>query len=280
MTRSEGSPVPDGSSNPRRGNLGLVTGILAVAVAAALPLGLPSGTQSGRASTRPATSAGTAHVIDPEKVDRGVGTTAIAQAAHPAPTTTTSPPTAITPLATPAAAASPPPVAPAAAVRAPVAAPIAAVTPPTTVPSVPALVAEVVASGIDPGSNWTWSMGDTASQCGAIGGNNIATGCTFGAAGFARTVFFGSPTLALVAHELANAETENDAVPSLMSEVAIDEAGTSWSPIDAVASCLVEHFMGFEDVAAGTWQCPSSLATLVAQDIRPPASVSTAAPSP
>ena len=270
MTRSEGSPVPDGSSNPRRGNLGLVTGILAVAVAAALPLGLPSGTQSGRASTRPATSAGTAHVIDPEKVDRGVGTTAIAQAAHPAPTTTTSPPTATTPLATPAAAASPPPVAPAAAVRAPVAAPIAAVTPPTTAPSVPALVAEVVASGIDPGSNWTWSMGDTASQCGAIGGNNIATGCTFGAAGFARTVFFGSPTLALVAHELANAETENDAVPSLMSEVAIDEAGTSWSPIDAVASCLVEHFMGFEDVAAGTWQCPSSLATLVAQDIRPP----------
>jgi hypothetical protein len=146
---------------------------------------------------------------------------------------------------------------------------MAAVTPPTTVPSLAALVAEVVASGIDPGSNWTWSMGDTASQCGAIDGNNVATGCTFGAAGFARTVFFGSPTLALVAHELANAETENDAVPSLMSEVAIDEAGTSWSPIDAVASCLVEHFMGFEDFAAGAWQCPASLATQVAQDIHP-----------
>jgi hypothetical protein len=122
-------------------------------------------------------------------------------------------------------------------------------------------------------------MGDTASQCGAIGGNNVATGCTFGAAGFARTVFFGAPTLALVAHELANAETENDAVPSLMSEVTIDAAGASWSPIDAVASCLVEHFMGFQDFAAGTWQCPASLATVVAQDIHHPASATTGAPA-
>jgi hypothetical protein len=277
MTRIEGSPLAYRSPNPRRGNLALAIGILAAA--AALTLGLPSGTQSVRASTLPATRAGTAHVLDPEKAHRSMGTTAKAQAAHPAPTPTTSPVTATTPLTTPTAAASPPLVAPAAAVPAPVAAPIAAVNPPTTVSSVASLVAEVVASGIDPGSNWTWSMGDTASQCGAIGGNNLATGCTFGAAGFARTVFFGSPTLALVAHELANAETENDAVPSLMSEVAIDEAGTSWSPIDAVASCLVEHFMGFQDFAAGTWQCPASVATLVAQDIHHPASVSTGAPS-
>jgi hypothetical protein len=110
-------------------------------------------------------------------------------------------------------------------------------------------------------------MGDTAAQCGVIPGNGAGTGCTFGAAGAAQTVFSGSPSLALVAHELANAETENDAVPSLMNEVAQAEAGTAWTPIDAVASCLVEHFMGFQDGAAGTWECPVALATLVAANI-------------
>jgi hypothetical protein len=75
------------------------------------------------------------------------------------------------------------------------------------------------------------------------------------------------PTLALVAHELANAETQNDAVPSLLHEVATAAGGTSWSPTDAVASCLVEHFMGFEDDAAGTWQCPTALAAVVAENI-------------
>ena len=55
--------------------------------------------------------------------------------------------------------------------------------------------------------------------------------------------------------------------PSLVAEVTTAEAGTSWSPIDAVASCLVEHFMGFQDDAAGTWQCPADLAATVAADI-------------
>ena len=67
-------------------------------------------------------------------------------------------------------------------------------------------------------------------------------------------------------------------MPSLLSEVATAAAGTSWSPIDAVASCLIEHFMGFQDFAAGTWQCPASLATVVAEDIHHPASVTTGAP--
>jgi len=108
-------------------------------------------------------------------------------------------------------------------------------------------------------------MGDTATMCGPIAG--AGTGCTYGAAGLEHTTFTGTPTLALVAHELANAETQNDAVPSLLNEVASAAAGTSWSPTDAVASCLVEHFMGFQDNAAGSWQCPEQLATTVAEHI-------------
>jgi hypothetical protein len=136
---------------------------------------------------------------------------------------------------------------------------------PTAIPPVAALVAEVEASGIDPGSNWTWTMGNTATYCGPISGSG--TGCTYGEGGLEYTVFSGTPTLTLVAHELANAETQNDAVPSLLNEVAGAAAGTSWSPTDAVASCLVEHFMGFQDDAAGTWQCPVNLATTVAENI-------------
>jgi hypothetical protein len=56
-------------------------------------------------------------------------------------------------------------------------------------------------------------------------------------------------------------------VPNLLNEVSLADAGSSWSPTDAVASCLVEHFMGFQDDAAGTWQCPASLATVVADNI-------------
>jgi hypothetical protein len=76
-----------------------------------------------------------------------------------------------------------------------------------------------------------------------------------------------TPKLALVAHELANAETQNDAVPRLLDQVATAAGGTSWSPTDAVASCLVVHFMGFQDNAAGTWQCPAALAPTVAENI-------------
>jgi hypothetical protein len=134
-----------------------------------------------------------------------------------------------------------------------------------TEPSVAELVAEVEATGIDPGSNWTWSMGNTATHCGLITGPG--TGCTYGSGGLEFTIFSGSPTLALVAHELANAETQNDAVPSLLSEVSLAAAGSSWSPTDAVASCLVVHFMGFQDDAAGSWQCTAALATVVADNI-------------
>jgi len=132
---------------------------------------------------------------------------------------------------------------------------------------VASLVAEGEADGVNPGPTWTWSMGDPATLCGTIPEPGAGTGCTSGAPGEARTVFAGTPNLALVAHEMANAETENDAVPSLLNTVTEAEAGTSWSPIDAVASCLVEHFMGFQDNAAGTWQCPSALASFVATNI-------------
>jgi hypothetical protein len=130
---------------------------------------------------------------------------------------------------------------------------------------VAALVAEVEAEGIEPGSNWSWSMGDTATHCGAMTG--AGTGCTYGSNYLEYTVFSGSPTLALVAHELANAEVENDAVPSLLNEVAAAAGGTAWSPTDAVATCLVVHFMGFQDNAAGSWQCPGALADTAAANI-------------
>ena len=104
-------------------------------------------------------------------------------------------------------------------------------------------------------------MGDTAVHCGVMAGDG--TGCTYGAGGLEYSVFTGSPTLALVAHELANAETQNDAVPNLLSQVAAAAGGTTWSPTDGVASCLVAHFMGFQDGVAGPWQCPADLASSV-----------------
>jgi hypothetical protein len=218
--------------------------LLAAPAVAARPLGLLGGTQAARASTPPAGAAAPVHNRPAERAPSAVTPPASASTitTTPAPTTTTTAPTAPAPAPTPAA-----PV-------------------PTNAP-IAALVAEVEASGVDPGPTWSWTLGDTATQCGVIPGNGAGTGCTFGAAGAAQTVFSGSPSLALVAHELANAETENDAIPSLMNEVAQAEAGTAWTPIDAVASCLVEHFMGFQDGAAGTWQCPVALATVVAANI-------------
>jgi len=167
------------------------------------------------------------------------------------------------------------PSAPVATVVTPTTAPVVPTTTPAPAPAaatsdvavVASLVAQVEADGIDPGPTWTWTMGDPSSSCGTIPVPGAGTGCTSGAPGEAKTVFAGTPNLALVAHEMANAETENDAVPSLLNTVTEAEAGTSWSPIDAVASCLVAHFMGFQDNAAGTWQCPFTLASFVATNI-------------
>jgi hypothetical protein len=141
----------------------------------------------------------------------------------------------------------------------------AAAQPVAVAPPIATLVAEVEAAGIEPGSNWSWSMGDTAAHCGPISGSG--TGCTFGTGGLEYTVFAGSPNLSLVAHELANAETQNDAVPNLLSEVAAAAGGSSWSPTDAVASCLVAHFVGIQDGAAGAWVCSPAVATFVADNI-------------
>ena len=80
-------------------------------------------------------------------------------------------------------------------------------------------------------------------------------------------MFDGPVTLALVAHEIANAEAEAYAVPALLGEVSSAAGGRSWSGTDAVASCLVAHFLGIQDGAAGPWQCPADLAASVAAHI-------------
>jgi hypothetical protein len=181
---------------------------------------------------------------------------------------TTTPATAAAAL--PVATAAAPPTPSTAVVPVSVPAP-AVVTAPVVVPPVPVeppiatLVAEVEAAGIEPGSNWSWSVGDTATHCGLITGSG--TGCTYGAFGLEYTVFAGSPDLSLVAHELANAETQNDAVPSLLNEVAAADGGSSRSPTDAVASCLVTHFLGIQDEAAGPWTCSQAVAAFVADNI-------------
>ncbi len=142
----------------------------------------------------------------------------------------------------------------------------APVATPAPQPSVATLVAQVEAAGIVPASTWTWSMGDTAAACGVVAGTGGA-GCTSWSSGVEHTVFSGSPSLALVAHEVANAEVEQSAPPALLQEVSTDAAGTSWSPTDAVASCLVADLMGFQDGVAGSWQCPVALAASVAAHI-------------
>ncbi len=186
----------------------------------------------------------------------------------PAPVATTTPPTVPTTTTAPAPVATtiPPVVPTTTAAPVPTSVP-APVPPPAATDDVAALVTQAEASGIAPGPNWTWTLGDTA-RCGIIpGADNVGTGCTSGAAGSVTTVFAGSPGLALVAHELANAETENYAVPALVDMVVRDGGSASWSPIDAVASCLVVHFLGFQDGAAGPWACPAALADIVAGGI-------------
>ena len=251
----------DESNGPRHRGRWIALVVAGVLVAGAFVI-IP-----GRASN--AVSAHrTAPTVQAGVVDaRGSGSTAVTAPAAtgvdgvaPVPaatsTTTTTVPAAPTTVAT-------------TATTTPKATPVPAVTATAVValPSVATLVAEVESAGVDPGPGWSWSTGDTAVECGVVAAPDVSTGCTFGPAGGVRTVFSGTPTLALVAHELANAETENDAVPSLLAMVSAAEAGTSWSSIDAVATCLVEHFLGFQDAAAGSWQCPAALAATVAAGI-------------
>jgi hypothetical protein len=248
-----GSAVPAHAHGHRR-----AVGICSVVIltATVLTLGLPAGAHALRGSPTLAAATPKRQSVQSQQahyIDAPLPITATTTPAPP-PTSTTTIPTVATPVPVPETAATTP-------------APAATVPAPTGEPPVAELVTEVEAAGIEPGPTWSWTMGDTATQCGVIPGNAAGTGCTSGAAGAAKTVFEGVPSLPLVAHELADAETENDAVPSLMAEVASAEAGTAWSPIDAVASCLVEHFMGFQDGAAGSWQCPTALATSVAADI-------------
>jgi hypothetical protein len=240
--------------------------MVAIALASgAMAMSTSGGARSeGASAPRPAATAvvnavEAAGSVHDKKMDRAVTATTkkasppVVAAALPTPvTTTTQAAVALAPTTTPTTKAAVPAPAPPA-------------VSPAADPAIATLVAQVEASGIDPGSNWSWSMGDTATHCAAMSG--AGTGCTYGTGGQEFTVFAGSPDLALVAHELANAETQNDAVPTLVNEVATAEGGTSWSPTDAVASCLVEDFMGFQDDAAGTWQCPAALGAEVAANI-------------
>ncbi len=219
----------------------LVVALLASVVTAVLIIGSPGGNGPTFAATR------SSLVVDARFPS--------ASSAGASPSTTTTPTTVpATPTATTQAAA------PVTTAPTPVAAtPVA--------PSVASLVAQVEAAGIEPGPTWSWSMGNPTATCGAIAAPGLATGCTSWASGVETTVFSGAPSLALVAHELGNAETEYSALPTLVSQVAAVAGTTSWSPTDAVASCLVVHFLGFQDNAAGPWQCPSALAADVAAHI-------------
>jgi hypothetical protein len=262
---------PGGSAHPDRGGgTAKVLALVAVILAAAstLTLGLSGG---GRLLSVPTPRNSVARPVGQGATGRVRPVAPTATAATTTPGSTTTSPSTTTPTTTPAptvpAGTAPGSAPPAAAALPDTASPPPAPTAPTAGPPVASLVAEVEAAGVEPGPDWTWTMGDTETVCGVTPGDGAGTGCTSGAAGAARTVFDGVPTLALVAHELANAEVENDAVPSLMAEVTAAEAGSSWSPIDAVASCLVEHFMGFEDDAAGAWQCPAGLAAMVGANI-------------
>jgi hypothetical protein len=221
-----------------------------ITVVGALALAATMAGNSARASTSIPTGRGATHA-------RGTATQWTAGAA----VSTATPTTLTTTTASPTNTAAPQAQAVATAVS------VSPVAPTESVASIGALVDQVEAAGIEPGPDWTWSIGDTAAHCGTITDSGAASGCTYWASGVERTLFAGSPSLALVAHEVANAETESDAVPSLMAQVAASEAGTSWSTTDAVASCLVDHSLGFQDDAAGFWQCPVALASYVADHI-------------
>jgi hypothetical protein len=225
----------------------LVTVVIALASGAAAISTSGAARSQRTSSARPAATRAV-HVAAAKNVSPAIVAATPVTPSTPTTTPTTQAVVAPTPTTTPTTQA---------AVPAPAA--------PAVDPAIATLVAQVEASGIDPGSNWSWSMGDTATHCAALSG--AGTGCTYGAGGQEFTIFAGSPNLALVAHELANAETQNDAVPTLMNEVASAAGATSWSPTDAVASCLVEHFMGFQDGAAGTWQCSAALGVEVATHI-------------
>jgi len=238
----------------------LMSGVVTLAVCATAVAGAEGGAVAHASTAH-------AHVV-PARIQTAGGTSAghrSPQVSSVSATTTTRPvePTTVTaPPATTASTSTATPTTP----TAPVPATPAPVAPGSTVGDVAALVAQVEATGIAPGPTWTWSFGDTVA-CGPIAGTNVGTGCTAGAAGSVTTVFAGAPGLLLVAHELANAEVENYAIPALMGLVARAEGGASWSPIDAVASCLVVHFLHAQDGAAGSWACPSGLADVVAAHI-------------
>jgi hypothetical protein len=250
----------------RRGR-GAVLGVLAFALASGVVALSASGGRSEGSEARRSTSTAAVEAVDAARsaqhTEINKAATATAKNVSPLVVAAGLPAPATPATTTTQAAATPPPTTPTTLATVP--APASPAVAPAAGPAIATLVAQVEASGIDPGSNWSWSMGDTATHCAAMSG--AGTGCTYGTGGQEFTVFAGSPNLALVAHELANAETQNDAVPTLMTEVATAEGGTSWSPTDAVASCLVEHFMGLQDNAAGTWQCSTALGAEVAAHI-------------
>src|SRR6202035_4121906 len=145
-------------------------GILALALAATGLVVAAGGTSAGRGSI-PRSSA-VAAVISKAPVVTGLShqtnalvkaterdtTAAVATAPVATPVSTTSTTTPLLPAPAPA-----PAPAPSVPTTVPPPAPIAPAAPPAVSPTteslVATLVAQVTASGIDPGSNWSWSMG-------------------------------------------------------------------------------------------------------------------------
>ena len=244
-----------------------IAGTAVALVVGVMAIGSVAGTPAARAASVPTAALSAAHHATgvPGSNGRSAASTPFTTTsttgvvAPPTPVVAVTPTTAAAPTPTPTTAlpATPAPPVPVPVVSSPAA---------STATDLASLVAQVESAGIAPGPTWSWSIGDT-SRCGAIPGTNVGTGCTSGAAGSVTTVLAGAPGLLLVAHELANAETENYAVPALVDLVARDAGGTSWSAIDAVATCLVVHFMHVQDGAAGSWTCPAGLADVVGAHI-------------
>ncbi len=242
--------VPRVSSGHASGNARVRRSIAAMLVVAALAGGAATSVQAGATpSAHASTPTGGAAPGQRAHGAERTGATGVAtpSSVPTAPTPTSTAPTAhVTP--TTEAPGATDPAAPA----------------PTQASVIAALVAQVEASGILPGSHWSWTIGDTAVQCHITPAPGQGSGCTSWSGGTEVTVFEGPVTLALVAHEIANAETAAFAIPALLDEVSAAAGGSSWSATDAVASCLVAHFLGFQDGAAGPWQCPATLAMSVA----------------
>lgn len=166
-----GRPGHRPAARRRVGVACLTVGLLAAAAVGLAP-GRTTGTPAAHQGSRVTALTAEEAVVDPGATptpaapvhSRLSPTTTTAPVTTPATTmpVTTTTPAAATPATTTPVAATPATTTPAAAT--PAAATPATTTPVTTGPTVASLVAEVEAAGIDPGYDWSWSSGDTATE--------------------------------------------------------------------------------------------------------------------